>query len=68
MPGTTDALDPRGERLGFERLQAALQASAGAPAHAIGEQLRRDVTPFHAVTPHHDDSTPVALCALGHVD
>ena len=62
--GLTDARDPHGIHFGLERVQACLQAYAGAPAQVVCDHLLHVVTVYQDIAPQHDDVTLVAVRAV----
>ncbi len=59
--GVSEALDPRGEEFGLEKIVESIQASAGEGAAAIISRLTDDVRAFIGPHPQNDDITLIAI-------
>lgn len=60
--GVTEAMNPRDEEFGDERLLTCVGACRDQPAAAIIEEIRRAVDAHTGGAPQHDDLTLMALC------
>lgn len=62
--GITEAMNPRGDMYGQERLVKVVEANRVLPAEALIKTIEKDVRRFEPVTIQHDDITVIVVKAL----